>query len=507
MSSIVLAFFGACIVSLVIVPVAKRACARFDLTDCPDAYRKLHRHPVAVGGGVVAYLATVGVSLPLLLLRDDTTRSLRASGNDLTGMLIAGTIIVLVGIADDGVGLRGRHKLLGQLIACSVLPLFGLIIRRLQFFGWTVELGPLSVPVTLIWLLAAVNAINLLDGINGLAAIIGIIDCLAIAILAHRGGHDAAALVAASFAGSLFGFLRYNFPQAKMFLGDAGSMLIGLLIGGLTLQTCLKGPGTVLLGTPLCLMAIPLFDSAAAVLRRKLTGRSIFSGDRAHLHHRLTERYGSLRAVAIVALGSGLTAAAALASIVWRNEFVAVVSGTAIILVFVVSRMFGHSELLLLSSRVNSFARSFLHLNRRLRGPDTHSTVHLQGSHEWKLIWADLTDAARDLPVNTIELDVNAPMIQEGFHATWTHQPAQPPSDLDNIWRFKLPLVAGGHQIGQIRVSGERSPNLPPGALERVLILLESFESELEALFPPLSTVEPVELVNPHVVAGGAESP
>jgi UDP-GlcNAc:undecaprenyl-phosphate/decaprenyl-phosphate GlcNAc-1-phosphate transferase len=397
----------------------------------------------------------------------------------LIGLLAGGAIIVVVGVIDDWVGLRGRQKLLGQIVASGVLVACGLVIDRVRIFHWTVELGPLSAPLTMLWLLAAINAINLLDGINGLAGTIGMIDSLAIVVLSAMNGHHSHALVAAAFAGSLLGFLRYNFPQAKMFLGDAGSMLIGLLIGAMAVQTAHKGSGTVLLAAPVCLMTIPLFDSTAAILRRKLTGRSIFSGDRGHLHHRLSERFGSTNAVGIVALGSGATAAAALASIGLRNEMVAVISGAAMIVIFVVSRMFGHSELRLLATRLHSIARSFFELRHEPHKEGTQSTVHLQGSREWKLAWTGLQEAAMALPVNNIELSLNAPMIQEGFHASWMRRSG----DFENTWRFELPLVAAGHRIGHIRVAGDRSPNLPAGALEKVLCLFESFESQLEELF------------------------
>lgn len=489
MSSIALAFCAACAVTLALVPLIKRACDRFDLTDRPDSHRKLHRQPVALGGGVAVLLATVSVAMPLLVWRNDVAASLQSSRDDLTGLLVAGTIIVLLGVLDDAVGLRGRQKLLGQIATCSVLLFYGLVIERLQFFGWTIELGLLSIPVTLVWLLAAINAINLLDGINGLAATVGIIDALAIAVLSAIGHHPAHALVAAAFAGSLLGFLRYNFPHAKMFLGDAGSMLIGLVVGGLAVQTSLKGTGTVLLATPLCLMIIPLFDSAAAMLRRKLTGRSIFSGDRAHLHHRLSERFGSTRAVAIVAVTCGLSAVSVLASIIWRNELVAVVSGAAIIVMFVVSKMFGHAELQLLANRMQSVARSFFRLNGRPRGGDTQSTVHLQGNREWELAWSCLKEAALDLPINNIELNVNAPMIQEGFHASWTRRA----SDLESAWRFEMPLVAAGHRIGHIRVAGERSLSPQAAEIEKTLTLIESFESELEMLFVQPTDNSPLE--------------
>ncbi len=480
MASIGLAFCAACALSLLLVPIVRRACDRTGLTDQPDSRRKLHQHSIALGGGIVAYLATIGAVLPIFLFRDEAAAWLHLSPQDLVGLFSAGTVIVLLGVLDDAVGLRGRQKLLGQLFACSILVLCGLVIQRVQFFGWTIELGLISIPVTLIWLLAAINSINLLDGINGLATTIGIIDSLAIVVLSAMNGHRGHALVAAAFGGSLLGFLRYNFPRARIFLGDAGSMLIGLMVGALSVQTSHKGSGAVLLAVPLCLMSIPLFDSTAALLRRKLTGRSIFSGDRGHLHHRLTERFGSTSAVGIVALGSGACAIAVLASITWRNDMVAVISGGAIIVMFVVSRMFGHSELRLVASRFQSLGRSFFRINgRHPRSQGTHSAVHLQGNCEWAYVWAGLKEAALELPVNNLELNLNAPMIQEGFHASWARRAA----DEEDVWRFELPLMAAGHRIGHLRVSGERAPHLPAAELEKILCLFETVEAQLETLF------------------------
>jgi UDP-GlcNAc:undecaprenyl-phosphate GlcNAc-1-phosphate transferase len=503
MPSIILAFLCACAVALALVPVIKRFCDRVDLTDHPDGHRKLHRTPIALGGGVAAFLATLGVILVLFAVRMDVQTPLREGRSDVMGLLLAATILVVVGVVDDAIGLRSRQKLLGQFVACSTLILSGLVIERLQFFSWTVHLGPLSVPVTLLWLLAAINAINLLDGIDGLAAIVGIIDCLAIAVLSEIGGHRSQAIVAAAFGGSLLGFLRYNFPRATLFLGDAGSMLIGLVVGVLSVQASLKGPGTVLLATPLCLLTIPFFDSTAAMLRRKLTGRSIFSGDRGHLHHRLTERFGSLGAVGIVAAGCGVTAVAALTSIIWRNELVTVISGIAVVAMFVVSRMFGHSELRLLASRINTLARSFLRIHGRPPERGTQSTVHLQGDREWESLWDGLKEAVFDLPVDNIELNVNAPMIQEAFHASWTRRT----SNVESIWRFDLPLVAAGHRIGHLRVGGEHSPGSPASGLEKVVCLFESFEEQLESLFAirkanPEFVLEPA--VNSAVLAGSS---
>jgi len=210
-----------------------------------------------------------------------------------------------------------------------------------------------------------------------------------------------------------------------------------------------------------------------------------------------------------VAIGSGASGAAAMASIIWRNELVAVVSGAAVIVIFVVSRIFGHSELRLLASRLNSIARSFFHLNGQPRDRHIQSTVHFQGSREWDRVWTRLKEAALDLPVNKMELNLSAPMIQVVYHASWARRAA----DVENIWRFELPLMAAGHQIGLLRVAGERLPNLPVGALEKIVLLLEAFESQLETLFTQTAASgqaesiqsEPSELAKPRVLTGITE--
>jgi UDP-GlcNAc:undecaprenyl-phosphate GlcNAc-1-phosphate transferase len=501
MFSIALAFLCACGISLALGPVVKRFCIHVELTDRPDSRRKLHRSPVALGGGIAVFLSTLGMILVLFTVRMEGATSLHESGSNLPGLLLAATILVGVGVLDDAIGLRARWKLLGQVAACGALIFCGLLIERLQFFSWTVHLGLLSVPFTFLWLLAAINAINLLDGINGLAAIVGIIDSLAIAFLSEIGGHRSHALVAVGFGGSLLGFLRYNFPRAQMFLGDAGSMLIGLVVGALSAQSSLKGQGTVLLATPLCLLTIPFFDSSAAALRRMLTGRSIFSGDRGHLQHRLTERFGSVRAVGIVAAIGGGSAVAALISVILRTELVAVISGIAIVAMFIVSRMFGHSELRLLASRIKLLARSSFRLNDPSQGGGAQSAIHLQGDREWERLWTGLREAAIDLPVNNIELNVNAPMIQEDFHASWTRRT----TDVETIWRFDFPLVALGHRIGRLRLVGERTPDFPAAALGKVLSLFASFEGQLGTLFAeplkkPNFVLEPA--ANAVVLAG-----
>src|SRR5262249_37584270 len=144
--------------------------------------------------------------------------------------------ICAVGVADDFRCIRVRHKLLGQLVAVGLVLAFGVRIESVRLFDWHVELGLLSLPFTVFWLLGAVNALNLLDGMDGLLGTVGGIISLALGVMALMHGNVAAAAVAFALGGAVLGFLPYNFPPASIFLGDCGSMLIGLAVGVLAIQ-------------------------------------------------------------------------------------------------------------------------------------------------------------------------------------------------------------------------------------------------------------------------------
>ncbi len=352
---------AACVVSLVLTALIRAVAVRIGLTDHPDGRRKLHVAAMPLGGGVAIFLATVGV-LGFLLIVPNAFRSLLwQQWSDLRALLLAGAVIVIVGLIDDYIGLRGYQKLAGQLAAVSILIFSGLLVHQIGIFGQSIELGYLAVPFTLFWLLGAVNALNLLDGIDGLATMLGMILVGTIAALAVLVGHYEVAIVAIVFAGSLTGFMRFNFPPATIFLGDAGSMLIGLTVGALAIQGSLKGPGTVLLAAPLAVWAIPIFDSTAAILRRKLAGHSIYTADRGHLHHRLLNLLGSNRKVlACLAACCAITSVAALLSVFLKNDLIALLTCSAVVIVFIATGVFGRTELLLLGNQLRRVSRSLV---------------------------------------------------------------------------------------------------------------------------------------------------
>ena len=479
LSETVIVFLIACAGSALLTALVCKTAAGIGLTDYPDGYRKVHRQPTPLGGGVALYGTMLTVLGGLMLVPNPFRAGLWEQWTNLLALLLSGAVIVLVGLADDRVGLRGRQKLLGQIVAASVVMLGGLSIEQIGILGWQVNLGVLSVPLTLFWLLGAINALNLLDGIDGLAAVIGLIAVSAIAAMAVWMTRVEVAVTGLVFAGALLGFLRFNLPPARIFLGDAGSMLIGLVVGVLAIQGSLKSAGTVLLAAPLAICTIPIFDSAAAILRRKLTGRSIYATDRGHLHHRLLAREGSNRKVLVwLAAVCAVTSAAALVSVYLKNDLIALLTFGAVVTIFVATRMFGYVEFLLLANRLHKLSLSLLP-QASARRRSTSTTFRLQSSQRWDLLWETLTAAGGELCLRRICLDVDLPAVQEGYHAVWDQSRE---GDLARCWRIDIPLLAKERLLGRLTVFGERTWGTARRDVQRLLDLLEPFETQLEGL-------------------------
>jgi UDP-GlcNAc:undecaprenyl-phosphate/decaprenyl-phosphate GlcNAc-1-phosphate transferase len=434
-----LAFTGA------VRPFARRA----GLVDRPDGRRKIHHRAVPVAGGLAVFAAAVLV-LAVYAGVAPGRGVINGEAWSLLGLLGGATIICLVGVADDVCGLRGRYKLAGQLAAVGVVVLSGAEVRGVTLFGWDLGLGAFALPFTALFLLGAINSLNLLDGMDGLLGTVGTIVCVAIAVLAVLAGHPAEACVAAALAGALIGFLRYNLPPASIFLGDAGSMLIGLVVGTLAIRSSLKGPATVALAAPAALLVIPIFDTAAALVRRKLTGRSIYTTDRGHIHHCLL-RTGMSRPMVLLLVSGlcGVTVLGALGSIAYQNELLAVLSAAAVVAILIVGRLFGHAEFVLLVRTGRTLARAVLGTAPAGRQLE----VRLQGSAEWSALWARLTACACDLNLRSMALDVNSPAHHEGYHARWS-RPGPVTGEEPAVWSAVVPLTAWGQQVGQVTVTG-----------------------------------------------------
>ena len=259
-------------------------------------------------------LGFLGTVLALWLLGNQVSNLLYEDFFRLLMVLSAAMIMLALGVVDDLRGLRAKHKLLVEILVALVLCALDIRITYLHLPGvFEIHFGWWSWPLTVIWIVGITNAMNLIDGLDGLAAGIAAITCAPIAVFALASGQMLAACVMLSLLGSLLGFLLHNFNPAKIFLGDSGSLFVGFLLASLSVYCSVKAPLAVGLAAPLLALGLPLFDTLGAVIRRFLERRSLFCPDSGHLHHKLiclglTQRRAVLLmyTATLIAAGAGM---------------------------------------------------------------------------------------------------------------------------------------------------------------------------------------------------------
>lgn len=329
---------------------------RIGLLDAPDGVRKFQTRAIPLGGGLAVYVAILMGTLSAIIIDPICADDFVATARGWWAFLAAATIILIVGLLDDWYELIARYKLVGQLIAALVFVLGGdLEMRYISFSGHGFTMPPgLAEAFSVVWLLFAINSLNLLDGMDGLLAVVGGVVCLAMGGVALITEQHLAAAVAFATAAALLGFLRYNWPPASIYLGDCGSMLVGLIIGALCIKASLKSHAVATL-VPICVLVLPFLDTTAAVIRRKLSGRSMAHADREHLHHVLLRRGWSVqKALLVVAALGGLAGAGAVASVYFSNELIGLSVSLGIVAVLVGCGLFGAQELQLVRNKMTT---------------------------------------------------------------------------------------------------------------------------------------------------------
>ncbi|WP_426333584.1 glycosyltransferase family 4 protein [Paenibacillus silvae] len=289
--------------ALALTPLVKKFAVRIGAMDKPNA-RKVHTRIMPRLGGLGIYLAfiiTVAALLPFVSSWF-TTRDM----SFVSAFLIGGTIIVLIGALDDRFELSAKVKLLGQIVAASVV-VFGFNIRvdfvNIPFQDAYSSLETwVSIPLTILWIVGVTNAINLIDGLDGLAAGVSGIAIGTIAVMSFLMGNTMIALMCLVLLGSIIGFLFFNFHPAKIFMGDTGSLFLGFSLAMLSMLG-FKQIAVVSFITPLIIIGVPLSDTLFAIIRRAVQRKPIFSPDKGHLHHCLRELGFSHRQTVLIIYG------------------------------------------------------------------------------------------------------------------------------------------------------------------------------------------------------------
>ena len=295
------------IVTLACVPLAKRAAERLGAIDYPNA-RRVNTDPIPRMGGV-AMCAGIAVALLIELAGEymlgwagfyvDQMRTDVNHAVCMGGLLI----VAIVGAIDDVKHIRALAKLVGQIIGASVIAASGLLLEVIvnPITGEFIHFGWLAYPLTIFYLVAFMNVINLVDGLDGLAAGIVAIAAFWLFVIAFGKGLVETAMLSIVLLGVTIGFLRYNHHPASIFMGDSGSLMLGGMLGVISLLGVVRSPTFVVLAVPLVIAAIPILDTAAAIVRRLVRHQSIMQPDKGHLHHALLGQGFSMRkSVAII---------------------------------------------------------------------------------------------------------------------------------------------------------------------------------------------------------------
>jgi len=282
-------YFLSLVLAAVITQVIIRIAHLLKIYDKPDI-RKVHAYAIPRVGGAAIFLSSVILVITVLFINNRVGDIFRKSQAQILTMLISGTFIFVIGFIDDLHNLKARNKLFAQVIAASALYLAGIKIVSLNFANlFTINFGGLSFPVTIFWVLAITNAVNLIDGLDGLAAGISAITCAVIAVFAFKGELILMTVLMVALLGSLTGFLLYNFNPARIFMGDCGSMFLGFILAAASIRCAAKTGTMVALALPVLALGLPIFDTFFSIMRRYLSRRGIMSPDRSHFHHKLLD--------------------------------------------------------------------------------------------------------------------------------------------------------------------------------------------------------------------------
>lgn len=331
------------------------------LADRPSEAHHTHKTPVSRLGGIALAGSLVAVVLlfsfllgPDFFLKDERWLIIPCS-----------LAMFALGLWDDLRAMGARRKLLGQIFIASIAYFCGVGIAhfRLPFIDQIIDLGLWSWPVTVFWLVAMTNLINLIDGVDGLAGGISLMLMILLVYVSMQAG--SVPIIAAGMLGSLLGFLRFNFPPARIYMGDGGAYFLGFLIGCMTIVTSQKGTIFAALVAPLFVLALPIIDTSLAILRRGFRGLPLFRPDRKHIHHRLLASGHSRRTVVL-----GLYAFTAFflllgfASFCWHGQYIPLFIGVGAVTIIVAAGKF-------------DFSREWLSLGRVLgNSMETRAEIH-----------------------------------------------------------------------------------------------------------------------------------
>lgn len=402
MLSTTLAFLISLAVSAVLTPLVRNYAVRRQLVAQPRSERDMHQTAIPRLGGLAI---AVGFMVPLVgifLLDSGISRFIQRDNPEWQHYLVAlfggGVGIVALGLYDDLRGANAYQKLAVQFLIAVLVWRLGIRIDVIGIFGVRIETGLFSLPLTVLWILVVINAMNLIDGLDGLASGVAFMAILPNLVLAIHNQNVVMMVLMAALGGAIVGFLFYNYRPASIFMGDTGSMFLGFILATGSVLGNVKATATVSMIAPVLALGLPITDTLLAVFRRSMAGMPLFSADNDHLHHRLIKRGLSHRQAVLVLYGiSFALAAAALLSVFIRGRGGAwLILGLAV-LGGIFMRALGY---------LNWPRTEVRQRNRELRTHIRSMCAAIRQTDDLPSIWRALEPVRELLPVASIELEV-----------------------------------------------------------------------------------------------------
>ena len=295
-------FLIATFASLVITPLVRRLCQRYQLLDIPSDARRVHSKAVPRLGGIAVFLALTLALSTLPFVDNLLTQSLRNRLPELLVTLLPATLVLCLGIYDDLRGANATVKFIALGLIATLFYFMGgkIEVLAIPFFGG-VHLHPIvGFIVTVVWLVGIANAFNLIDGMDGLASGAALFSSLVILVVSLAGENPLMIVMTLVLCGALTGFLRYNFNPASIFLGDSGALFVGFILAALSVLGTQKATTAVAVITPILAFGLPVVDTGVTMVRRMISGRPLFQGDSEHIHHMLLARGWSQRHAVLI---------------------------------------------------------------------------------------------------------------------------------------------------------------------------------------------------------------
>jgi len=446
MSGRILLFFVAVVFSLLLTPLIRALAVWLNILDLPSE-RKIHKKPVPLLGGIPIFLSfNLAVILGLILDQSLLSDPVLSKWHRL---LICQIIILGLGFVDDWLHLQPWTKFVFQIFVGVLIVLFGFGIHNITnpFNGLGLHLGLFSVPITIFWLVLITNALNLVDGLDGLAAGTSFIVAMTVFAICYFTQSQGIAFVSLVLAGSILGFLKYNFYPAKIFLGDSGSLLLGFLLAVLSIQGSTKGAAAIAILTPILALGFPIMETLLSMIRRLLKsiriidypanngtatslsikGFSPFKADKDHVHHRLLQLGFSQRKAVIILYGAcGALSVLAFISVAIKNINVIALMGAVVIAFFIGIRSLKYQEFKILESGLLIPVFNFPIINRRtFQGFFDLCMILFSAYLSFVLVFGGFNSQAKVLFIQSIPILLLSKMIIFYlfglYRETWAH--------------------------------------------------------------------------------------